>query len=166
MVSFKMKTACRVAGSALLIALVAATAACRDDSGADGRSGAVGSQAATTAPTVSPSASYPALTIAANDTVLVPTLHGDGDTVIPVKIADGKYTIKVNCTGNGSLLMGAVEMQVVPCDGTGRRMHFATNAESVAIKLRTQGAVLWSVAVVDTPDFSIGPTKRATGSGA
>lgn len=122
-----------------------------------------------TAPTVHepmPSASVPAaagntpdldppLTLAPDDRVLIEPTSGAGSMrTDQFEVSQERYTIRIACVGNEPIEVSPGEEKMkVPCDGTMRRVHVATDAKREYVTVTASKSQRWSLAIVVTDDF-------------
>lgn len=130
-------------------------AACDSPGAPESQHAAPTGTATSAAPGTTPSSEFPELDLPAAARILVSVLHGTKATdTPPFDTPQMKYTVYVVCTGGGTVTVDDDEPKPIPCDGQTRRSHVITGARSTVVPIRPHGSVRWSVAVVDTDDFS------------
>jgi hypothetical protein len=97
----------------------------------------------------------PPLTVAPNDRVLIEPMSGTGSArTDQFEVDQEKYTIRVACIGDEPIdVSPGEEKMAVPCDGTTRRVHVATDAKREHVSVTASKSQRWSLAVVVTDDF-------------
>jgi hypothetical protein len=97
----------------------------------------------------------PPLTVAPTDRVLIEPMSGTGSAKTePFEVDREKYTIRIACLGDGPIdVSPGEEKMAVPCDGTMRRVHVATDAKRERVSVTASKSQRWSLAVVVTDDF-------------
>ena len=106
----------------------------------------------------------PPLQTADADQVLIEPTSGTGRAHTAwFQVPEKKYTIRVACTGAGPIVVSpGGEKMDVPCDGTTRRVHVATDEKKERVSITAAQGQRWTVSVVVSADFAdAGPSPSS-----
>jgi len=103
----------------------------------------------------------PPLTTDPSDTVLVAPVSGSGKaTTAWFKVTQKKYTIRIACAGDGAIVVSPGEGKMdVPCDGSSRRVHVATDENRDRVSITASKSQRWTLSVVISKDFTAASPK-------
>jgi hypothetical protein len=98
----------------------------------------------------------PPLQTADADQVLIEPMSGTGRAHTAwFQVPEKKYTIRVACTGAGTIAVSPGGEKVdVPCDGTTRRVHVATDEKKERVSVTAVKGQRWTVSIVVSADFA------------
>ena len=98
----------------------------------------------------------PPLQTADADQVLIEPMSGTGRAHTAwFQVPEKKYTIRVACTGAGTIAVSPGGEKVdVPCDGTTRRVHVATDEKKERVSITAAKGRRWTVSIVVSADFA------------